>query len=553
MDRVSSWITVIERHSNVFRLAAAPAILVMIGTVYLLVYYTGGIKYVYSHSMYIPIILSGFIFGARGGVAAGILGGIALGPFMPIDVTTGESQELLNWLYRMFFFIIVGLITGAMVSALITHIKHVEWLAHHDYNTNLPNRLSLIKALEESGIKEDRMYRSLMVLSIENLQNIIAGFGLESADRLVSDVVRDLSDRFPDSFLFFHHHPQHIAILAKLTTRQKITDFMDDILEVMKHPYEYENVPLHLDVRIGCVYMADKAHSPTSLINRAEYALSEARQKVHDYDFYDESIDNKGTGSLALLGSLRKAMEKSQLELHYQPKVDMNNNRLIGVEALLRWNHPDGKMIPPGMFIPHAENSSLIQPLSEWVLETALKQLAEWKRLGLDLKIAVNISTRNLLQSNFDNTVMHLLDQYGVHHEDLELEVTETSLMHNPEEALTMLNNLSDSGISIAIDDFGTGYSSLQYLNTISASVIKIDQSFIRDLAKNNSSRHIIESAIALGHSLDFKVVSEGIESGEDYTQLGEMGCDFGQGYFIARPMPADQLAGWMEKREENV
>ncbi len=148
VERVADWISSIERHSRVFRIAAVPAVLILIGAVYLLVYYTGGIKYVYSHSMYIPIILSGFIFGAPGGLIAGILGGIALGPFMPIDVTTGEPQELFNWLYRMFFFALIGLITGTMVSALLAYIKHVEWFAHHDYNTRLPNRLSLIKAME---------------------------------------------------------------------------------------------------------------------------------------------------------------------------------------------------------------------------------------------------------------------------------------------------------------------------------------------------------------------------------------------------------------------
>jgi len=548
MYQMSDWVSLVERHSRTFKFIAAPVILLMIIGVYFLVYYTGGIKYVYSHSMYIPIILAGFVFGPRGGIIAGLLGGIALGHFMPINVATGESQELANWLYRMFFFITIGLITGAMVSVLRSYIQHVEWLAHHDYNTRLPNRLSLIKALDISRTSDDSNFHSLLVIAIENLHKIIAGFGLESADTLVSKVVGLLSKRYPDNVRFFHHHPEHIAVLTDLTSREKVTELAHDILEVMNDPYEYENVPLHLDVRIGCINIGKSARSATSLIGRAEYALNEARELAYNYHIYDDKIDNNSTESLALMGALRKAMEENQLQLHYQPIVDIGTRQIIGAEALLRWNHPQKGMVPPGMFISHAESSSLIQPLTCWVLDTSLKQLAEWRDEGLDLQIAVNISTRNLLQTNFNSMLVKMLNRHGIPPHALELEVTETSLMYNPEEALKMLNSIADSGISIAIDDFGTGYSSLQYLNTISASAIKIDQTFIKDMNVSESARHIVESAITLGHSLDCKIVSEGIETADNYTMLVDIGCDYGQGYYIAKPMPERQFTNWLRQ-----
>ena len=207
-------------------------------------------------------------------------------------------------------------------------------------------------------------------------------------------------------------------------------------------------------------------------------------------------------------------------------------------------------MIPPGKFIPQAENSRLIQPLSEWVLDRALEQQALWRDMGLQLQMAVNISTRNLLQSDFVDILARLMARHGTDPDSLELEITETSLMYNPDEALAMLNRLADVGVAISIDDFGTGYSSLQYLNTLSASIIKIDQTFIRDMTVTAGAHHIVKSSIALGHSLGYKVISEGIETPESYGQLHEMHCDVGQGYYIARPMPAVQLTDWILERE---
>jgi len=269
-----------------------------------------------------------------------------------------------------------------------------------------------------------------------------------------------------------------------------------------------------------------------------------ARRKavVYNPDYHNISQDN-----LALLGELRDALLLGQLHLHYQPKVSLADSSLCGAEALMRWYHPERGMIPPGQFIPQAEQSNLINELTEWVIHSALTQQASWRRQQLhsDLKVAVNVSAHDLLTPEFSDTVLRALDFHDIDSSKLELEVTESVLMENVDTAVEVLSRLADANIVISIDDFGTGYSSLRYLDMLPTSAIKIDQSFIFRLTADSGSRHIIQAAIGMAHALGKQVIAEGVETQEAFNMLRDMGCDIAQGYFVSRPLHADEFAGF--------
>jgi EAL domain-containing protein (putative c-di-GMP-specific phosphodiesterase class I) len=310
----------------------------------------------------------------------------------------------------------------------------------------------------------------------------------------------------------------------------------------MKLPFEYENIPVHIDFHVGCVNLRDGDTDAYSLQRKADIALNHAIEQKIDYFIYKQEEDRTNKKNIGLLGSLNNAIETGQLLLHFQPKVDIHTRKMLGVEALLRWQHPEDGMIPPGNFIPQAEQTNLINPITEWVLGKALDRMSVWKERGFHPIMAVNISARNLHDPAFEESVYRLLEQYNVPPNRLELEVTETALMNNPRHAIKILTELANSKITISIDDFGTGYSSLGYLCELPATIIKIDQYFVRNISQGKAIKNIIESATKLAHSLDMEVVAEGVEDEEGLKFLADIGCDIAQGFFISRPIPERKL-----------
>ena len=248
---------------------------------------------------------------------------------------------------------------------------------------------------------------------------------------------------------------------------------------------------------------------------------------------------------MGLSGELRAAIEKDELRLYYQPKVDLATGRLDSVEALVRWQHPTRGFMPPDQFIPLAEQTGLITPLSHWVLTAAVRQCRLWQDAGRPIRIAVNLSTRLLLRRDLVETITALLQAEGVQPRWLEVEITESAMMADPSRALSMLTRLHDMGVRLAIDDFGTGYSSLSYLKRLPVDEIKIDKSFVLDMPANNDDAAIARSIIDLGHNLNLSVVAEGVEDDATWHQLLAMGCDQAQGYYLSRPLPAADFAVW--------
>jgi len=324
---------------------------------------------------------------------------------------------------------------------------------------------------------------------------------------------------------------------------------MDRVRAEIGRPVTVENLPLVIEGSIGIAVFPDDGEDVDTLIKHADVAMYHAKEKNSGYSFYDASCVRHDAGRLTLVGELRHALERRELVLHYQPKALLADGSVRSVEALVRWQHPERGLVMPDDFIPLVQQTGLIKPLTRYVIDAALQQVRDWAALGWDLAIAVNLSTRNLLDAEFPDQVAALLALRGVAPDRLELEITESTMLEDPARTRAILQRLSDMGIRLSIDDFGTGYSSLAYLKRLPVDEIKIDRSFVMNMVDDEDDATIVRSTIDLGRNLGLEVVAEGVETGPIWDRLTDLGCTVAQGYYLSRPLPADELTPWLERR----
>lgn len=534
---------------------AFPLFLLVILVIAYVVYHTGGIKFVYSHSMYLPILLSGFIYGVPGGILIAVIGGLALGPYMPIDSVSGEKQETLNWIYRTIFFSLVGILSGIASQSVRAHIKRLEWDSRHDINTGLRNRAALLEDLIDLGSwKHKSTFFTLTVVTFDNMADLRTAFGID----VVEDIVRQAAERSQSAHGphvgLYRSSPEQIAAIVAASAIEEIESFLDDLVKLFQSPFQIGQVAVHADARIGYVrgdVSKQVVGRPETLLLEAEAASLAAHRSGQNSVHYSAAFMSAVKENLSLLGDLRRAMENGELSLHYQPKITMSSGKVCGAEALIRWRHPQRGWIPPGLFIPYAEQSTLIQAVVEFTLMRSLEQITQWLDQGICIPVALNVSPRNLIHPGFVDNVLSCLDQYGVEGDLLELEITEGALMTDMERMIGELNRLAKHGVRISVDDFGTGYSSLQYLHRLPISHLKIDQSFVKRALTDDGASHIIESAVSLAHRMHIKAIAEGIENQATYDLLARQGCDIAQGFAISHPLPEHEFVRWYAQHEK--
>ena len=541
--RLFEWLSL---NMRTIRLAMVPTLIVLVASVSFLVHTTGGVKFSYLHSMYLPIMLAGFVFGIRGGLLTALLGGIAIGPFMPINTTTGEMQDTLNWIYRTGFFMLVGLFSGAVSDSVRSYLRHLKWIVRHDTVTSLPNRTALLEALALLPAKQDGSHAYVLaVICLQNAMELKSAFGFE----VIEDIVRQSAARYETILQHktkvYRIDAEQIGILIENRNAQHIDALLAELMEAARHPFQCNDIPIHADSQLGYVTFDEIVHPPERYLQRAEAALVAAHESGQDCIVYSPEISTQSKENLSVLGSLVSGIKNGQLSMHYQPKIDIRTGEVQSVEALIRWNHPERGNIPPVVFIPRAEQSTLINLITEFALEQAMQQIVSWRASGIHIPIAVNVSPRNLLWTGFTDLILQLLQRHGVDGHSLELEVTEGALMTDMARTIIELTRLADARITISIDDFGTGYSSLQYLHQLPISLIKIDQSFVRRLPHDQGALHIVEAAVTLAHKMGMKTIAEGVENEEVYRLLADVGCDIAQGFAISRPLPAADFERW--------
>ena len=339
-------------------------------------------------------------------------------------------------------------------------------------------------------------------------------------------------------------------LLTRLPDAAKAEAIAGQLLDRLRHgSYTVHGIELSVDASIGIALIPEHGRDADLLLQRADVAMYQAKRARAGIAVYDEDTDPHDITELGLLAELRRAIETDELVLHYQPKARLGTGDIVGVEALVRWQHPIRGLLSPDAFIPLAENTGLMAPLTEWVLRHAIDQSARWREAGLMLPVAVNVSPRSLLDGDLPGTVLRLLADAGLPADLLELEITETAIMTDPEGAVRMLRHLQAMGVRVSIDDFGTGYTSLSYLKQLPVHTLKIDRAFVADILENTKDQAITEAIIALGHKLGLSVLAEGIENAEVWQRLSSLNCDEGQGYHLARPMPSTDLLRWIFAR----
>jgi predicted signal transduction protein with EAL and GGDEF domain len=330
--------------------------------------------------------------------------------------------------------------------------------------------------------------------------------------------------------------------------KDEVMRVADKLLSNLDQPFVWEGQSIDLAASMGISLFPAHGDTSSTLLRHADIAMYTAKREGRRHVLFAPELERVSRCDLSLKSELREAIQSDQLMLHYQPKIDHHARRVVGLEALVRWNHPTRGFLPPDEFVGLAEENGLIGLLTEWVLRTALDNLAMLHAQGHALTVSVNLSARNMHDPELPHTIAALIEASGVAAHHLTLELTESAIMTNPEEALTILTELDRMGIALSIDDFGTGYSSLAYLKQLPVDEIKIDKSFVLDMEDNESDAIIVHSIIDLAHNLGLQVTAEGVETAQVWETLTRWGCDLSQGYLMSKPLPADALAQWLQQ-----
>jgi diguanylate cyclase (GGDEF)-like protein len=425
-----------------------------------------------------------------------------------------------------------------------------ERQAFHDSLTGLPNRKLLIKqaraALDTVAANESQA--ALFLLDLDRFKEINDTLGHQVGDTLLQLVGRRLSTVVEGDATVARLGGDEFAVLVSdFTDPQVPLDLAQRIRAALAQPFRTDGMSFEIDGSIGIALHPRHGADFETLLQRADVAMYVAKDKKTGVEVYSPDIDRHSTMRLGLLAELRGALSDRQLELHYQPKADLRTGDIVGLEALLRWRHPERGMVPPDDFIPLAEQTALMRHITQFVVDEALAQLAQWWRAGLRVQAAINVSARDLYDRDFADYLRERLDHHGMPPRALMIEVTESVLMADPARAASTLLSLASTGVGVSLDDFGTGYSSLVHLKRLPVSEVKIDRSFIMRMDVNEDDAAIVRSIIDLASVLGLRVVAEGVETRDAWDRLAVFGCDAAQGWFLAKALPPADITRWLE------
>jgi len=425
----------------------------------------------------------------------------------------------------------------------------VQYLAYHDVLTDLPNRAVFYDRLQQcilTGYREKKPL-TLLLMDLNRFKEVNDTFGHLSGDLLLRQIGPRVRRCLRESDTIARMGGDEFAILLPNTHVEGASMTARKILKALEAPFVLGEVTIDVGVSIGIALYPDHGEEGDALVQRADMALYVTKQAGGGYAVFAPEHEQNSPRRLMLTGKLRRAIEYEEMSMHYQPQVSLKTNRVVGVEALSRWLHPELGSIPPDQFVPLAEQTGLIKPFTQWVLKTVCRQYEEWKGMGLTLPISVNLSQKNLQETQLPDQVAELVQIGRMPAGLLEFEITESMIMSNPMRAMQILTRLNTMGIPLSIDDFGTGYSSLGYLKKLPVQKIKIDKSFIVDRIEDEDDNVIVQAIINMSHSLGLEVVAEGVEDQLTKDRLSALGCDSAQGYHICRPLPAAEITHWLK------
>ncbi len=437
---------------------------------------------------------------------------------------------------------------NAMQSAVLSREEAITHRANHHPLTELPNRLAAVQMVEALVAKDSPF--TVYHLNLSRIKDVNESLGHEVGDRLIKEAAKRLGVVKNCCFLG-HLGADEFILIIEASEDIAIDDMVTRVLDLFEANFDLNSMALQIQVKLGIAQFPDHCGDGKSILQMSDTALNFARKHNQTTQVYHAGLDVNSAERLNLINDLKYAISDDQLELHYQPKLNMKTGIVTHVEALVRWQHPKLGMVPPDNFIHIAEQTGQINALTQWVFVTALKQFNAWKAKDIDINIAVNISAENLKDISFESFVRKSVEEYKVPNSSITLEVTESAVVDNPEAAIALLRRFKEDGFKISIDDYGTGYSSLAQLKQLPVNELKIDKSFVQKLETDEDDQIIVRSTIELAHNMGLSVVAEGIEDEYSLKWLAKHGCELAQGYYISRPQPSERLTPWLEEKKE--
>jgi diguanylate cyclase (GGDEF)-like protein len=482
-------------------------------------------------------------------VAPGAAPGVALieQPYGPIEDAARAAQlrvgVVLEGLLLVLFAVFVPLLVR-VTRRLKAQIERIHRQAYYDELTGLPNRAHLFERLELAvgRAHEDGGHLALLIVDVDRFREINETLGHDAGDVLLAEMATRLLEGIGDDKIVARIGGDEFAVATEYTSEEEVQALTSGIRAAVEPPLTIGDVQIAVDATVGIAYFPVDGDTADALLKHAEIALHTAKEWRVPTLSYSPAVDPHDPEQLGLVAALKTAAKNGEIRLHYQPKVSLRTGEVVGYEALAHWHHPTRGLLPPGAFVPAAERAGIIRHISDVVLAGAVEQLAAFREHGSDLTVSVNLTAIDLLDLKLPRRLSTLLRRHDVDPSRLTIELTESTVMADPERAQSTLERISSSGVRISIDDFGTGHSSLAYLKCLPAVELKIDRGFVSDMTISRQDRMIVLATIKLAQSLGLRVVAEGVETREIHKALLDVGCDYGQGYLYGRPQPGEEL-----------
>ena len=511
-----------------------------------LVYFTGGTPNTISHLMYIPIIISVFIYGVKGGIVTSLISGLVLGPYMPVKVTQATNQDAFQWMFRIFIFFIIVFVVGQLTNYIRKLNDQEKKKAYEDTLTGRPNLNKFKLDLCNMMNGERQSITSIFLFEFVNMETVNRYVSYEIGHKSMLMLMDEAMNYFKGGTIYSVATDKFIVLLSEIDCKDA-NDAAKAFSQRLKKPLYINELPVVVILRGGQICSPLNNDRVDHVVEQLEKALDQASKSHNDIMVYDEKIAQDNRDYYNTLISLYRAVQNDNFTLVYQPKISLSDHEMVGVEALLRWNDSTYSNIPIAYVIKLAEDAEFIGQITKWVIEHAILQLKIWKEEGLHTKVAINLSPRDLSDTSLLEYTKDSLDRYGIEPSLLEFELTERTIIDDESKLFNVLNEIKKIGIKISLDDYGTGHNSLKYLSRLlfHFEYIKIDKLFMDDI---KSYRILLAAVINAAHSFDTKVIAEGVETKEQLDIINEIGCDIVQGYYFSKPLPPKKLKEFVDK-----
>ncbi len=538
MNKKESVLSRVFENQRHFRFFFTLLTLVLYPTIYFFVYLTGGTQFSFLHVMYVPVVLTGFLYGVKGGLLGGIFGGLILGPIMPFDSTTGEMQHWFNWTYRLFSFSLIGMTVGGLISYLLAQLNKMFFQTTHNVESSLPNFNYYLQTHSEHSEKRHMM---AITLQINNYESLVILLGRKAYNTVLGNLYTMVKKILPDSAIIIQADARRLWIEMPKSDYDDLEH--DFTVQLEDKTFYGENVPLYLDFSLG-FSMGDEAKTAPERFNESDIAALHAKNNALKYVvFHDAHKEDQLL--LQRLGELPLAIKNDELFVVYQPVLDMAGN-VIQLEALIRWRNK-GEVLSPAEFIPLAEETRLIDQITSWLLDVVIRDYQTFFKIDRNIKMAINISQRNLYDPSLIESMIERIKKSNIQ-QFLEIEMTESTLMLNRSLTQSFLEAFKHIGVESILDDFGTGYSSLSCLRDLPVKKVKIDQDFTLNITESNETKQLVKTIVELAHHMDLDVIAEGVEDKEILEILKELEVDYIQGFLFSRPLSFEDTTLYLKK-----